>query len=142
MALNVLVVDDSSVMRTMVIKSLRLSGLPLNQIYQASNGAEALGILEENWIDLTLLDINMPVMNGEEMLRRVRENSDTADLPIVIISTEGSDTRIAAFKRQGAEFLHKPFTPERLRDIVINLTGVSHDELVEDETAAGSGPDF
>ena len=64
--------------------------------------------------DLVLLDVNMPVMNGEETLARLRQNPETADLPVVIVSTEGSDTRIAALRELGAEFVHKPFSPEKL----------------------------
>ncbi len=142
MALNILVVDDSAVMRTMVIKTLRLSGLPLNEIHEASNGAEALRVLDAHWVDLALLDINMPVMDGEEMLGHIRQNPDTMDIPVVIVSTDGSDTRIAALRQQGAEFVHKPFTPELLRDIIIKMTGVSDEELLENGTVAGSGLDF
>ena len=68
MSLNVLVVDDSAVMRAMIIKTLRLSGLPLGEVHEAANGQEGLGTLDEHWIDLVLVDINMPVMNGEEMI--------------------------------------------------------------------------
>lgn len=70
MALNVLVVDNSMVMRTMIIKTLRLSGLELGDIHQAANGQEGLQVLENNWIDLALVDINMPVISGEEMIDR------------------------------------------------------------------------
>jgi two-component system chemotaxis response regulator CheY len=142
MALNVLVVDDSAVMRSMVIKTLRISGLPLNEIHQAGNGEAALQMLDQHWVDLVLLDLNMPVMNGEEMLARVRQNPETADLPIVIVSTEGSVTRIAALRQQNAEFVHKPFTPEELRGIIMQMTGVSDEQLMEDGTVAGDGPDF
>ena len=76
--LNVLVVDDSAVMRAMVIKSLRLSGLPLNAVHEAGNGEEALQVLDAQWIDLALVDINMPVMNGEELLTRVRQTSGSS----------------------------------------------------------------
>src|SRR5919109_1234047 len=127
MALNVLVVDDSAVMRAMIIKTLRLSGLQFNELYQASNGAEALQVLAEHWVDLALLDINMPVMNGEEMLIHVRQSPETADLAVIVVSTEGSDTRIAALRQLGAEFIHKPFTPEELRETIKSITGV-HDE--------------
>jgi two-component system chemotaxis response regulator CheY len=142
MALNILVVDDSAVMRAMVIKTLHLSGLPLNEIHEASNGQEALQVLDQHWVDLALLDINMPVMGGEETLARIRQNPETADLPVVIVSTEGSDTRIAALRQQGAEFIHKPFTPEMLREVIMNITGVSDEQLMEDGAVSGSGPDF
>ncbi len=142
MGLNVLVVDDSAVMRAMIVKTLHLSGLPLDQIHQAGNGEEALQRLDEDWIDLVLLDVNMPVMNGEETLARLRQNPATADLPVVIVSTEGSDTRIAALRELGAEFVHKPFSPEKLREIIVNMTGVCDEQQMEDGTLSSSGPDF
>jgi two-component system chemotaxis response regulator CheY len=142
MSLNVLVIDDSAVMRSMIIKTLHLCGLPLNEIHQASNGQEGLHMLAEHWIDLALLDINMPVMNGEEMLARLRENPETTDLSVIVVSTEGSETRIAALREQDAEFVHKPFTPEILREIIMRMTGVSDAELMEDGIVSGSSPDF
>ncbi len=123
MALNILVVDDSMVMRAMIIKVLRLSKLPLGEIHEASNGQEGLKVLEGHWIDLALVDINMPVMDGEEMINRLRENPDTAALPVLIISTEGSETRKEALTQKGASFVHKPFTPETLRFAILRTIG-------------------
>ena len=125
MAFNVLVVDDSAVMRAMVIKTLNMSGLPIGEIHQASDGAEALRLLGEHWIDLALIDLNMPVMNGEELLDRVRRNPETADLAVVVVSTESSSTRIAALRQKGAGFVHKPFNPVALRDEVLRITGAT-----------------
>jgi two-component system chemotaxis response regulator CheY len=142
MALNVLVADDSAVMRAMIIKTLRLCGLALNEIHEAGNGEEALQTLEHHWIDLVLLDINMPVMNGEEVLQRLQHNPETADIPVIVVSTEGSDLRIAALRQYGAAFIHKPFTPETLRTTVISMTGVCDEQHMEDGSFAGSGPDF
>ena len=93
MALNILVVDDSSVMRAIIIKTLHLSQLPVGEVHQASNGQEALKVLDGKWIDLALVDINMPVMDGEEMINRLRQNPATVGLPVIIVSTEGSNTR-------------------------------------------------
>ncbi|NWF92205.1 MAG: response regulator [Syntrophaceae bacterium] len=123
MALNVLVVDDSSVMRQIIIKTLRLSQLPLGEVHEAPNGQEALKVLDSKWIDLALVDINMPVMDGEEMINRVRQNPATADLPVVIVSTEGSEARKEALIQKGAAFVHKPFTPETLRDAILKTLG-------------------
>lgn len=123
MALNILVVDDSSVMRTMIIKTLRLSQLPLGEVLEAPNGQEALKVLDGKWIDLALVDINMPVMDGEEMINRLRQNPETADLPVIIVSTEGSETRKEALMQKGAKFIHKPFTPESLRDTILKTLG-------------------
>ncbi len=124
MALNVLIVDDSKVMRSMVLKTMKMAQVPLGEVVQAGNGQEGLDALGEHWIDLVLVDINMPVMNGEEMIRRMRAAQETADIPVVVISTEGSETRIARLRKMGAAFVHKPFTPEEIRDTIYRLTGM------------------
>ncbi len=142
MALNVLVVDDSAVMRAMVIKTLRLCRLPLGEIHQAANGAEALHLLDAHWIDLALIDINMPVMDGEELLARIRRHPELAQLPVIVVSTEGSETRIATLRQHGAAFVHKPFTPEDLRATILAMTGVTYEEYLDSSTPASSGPDF
>lgn len=142
MSLNVLVVDDSAVMRAMIIKTLRLSGVPLSEIYQAPNGKEALGVVEAHWIDLALVDLNMPVMSGEEFIDKLKENPGTENLPVIVVSTEGSQTRIAKLQKQGVAFVHKPFTPEDLRTAILNLTGVECDEQIGDGALSSSGPDF
>ena len=142
MGLNVLVVDDSAVMRAMIIKILHLSGLQLNEIHRAGNGEEALQRVDEDWIDLILLDVNMPIMNGEETLIRLRQNPESAELPVIVVSTEGSDKRIAALRELGAEFVHKPFTPEILREIIVQMTGVDDEQHMGDGTFSSSGLDF
>jgi two-component system, chemotaxis family, chemotaxis protein CheY len=123
MAVNVLVVDDSGVMRSMIVKTLRLSGLQIGDIQQAADGQEGLNALSEHWIDLVLVDINMPVMDGEEMIDRMRENSEYIDTPVVVISTEGSEVRVERLREKGALFIHKPFTPEKIRDTIKELLG-------------------
>ncbi len=69
-------VDDSAVMRTMIRRTLSLCGLALGEVYEAANGVEALDRLGEHWVDLALLDVNMPVMDGEELLIRIRESEE------------------------------------------------------------------
>ena len=142
MAFNILVVDDSSVMRTMVIRTLKMSGLALGEIHQAGNGVQALEVLGDNWVDLALVDINMPVMNGEELIDRVRDNPEYRDLAIIVVSTESSETRIEKVRRQGARFVHKPFTPEQLREQVVAVTGVSNDNGLDVAVEASGGFDF
>ena len=142
MSLNILVVDDSAVMRSMVIRALGLSGLPITEVYQAGNGQDALHILRDSCVDVALVDLNMPVMDGEEMIRQVRERPALAELPIIVVSTEGSFTRIAVLRKQGAGFVHKPFSPETLRHAVIELTGVTVDGQSGFGVGQGSGPDF
>jgi len=123
MSVNVLVVDDSGVMRSMIIKTIRLSGLQLGEIHQAANGREGLDALQQNWIDLVIADINMPVMNGEDMIDRMIEHPEFKDIPVVVISTEGSKTRVERLENKGARFIHKPFTPEIIRDTVKDFLG-------------------
>ncbi|MGD9332039.1 MAG: response regulator [Desulfobacterales bacterium] len=129
MSLNILVVDDSSVMRAMIIKTIRMSGLDLGDVFQAGNGQEGLAAARGNWIDLVVADINMPVMNGEEMIDQMKADPELADLPTIVISTEGSATRIQRLESKGVKFVHKPFTPEIIRDSIQALTGIgdSHD---------------
>lgn len=123
MALNILVVDDSSVTRAMIIKTLKMSGVPLGEIYQAGNGWEGLSQLEQHPVDLALVDINMPVMNGEDMLETLRSNPKWTSLPVIVVSTEGSVTRIERLHQLDAKFIHKPFTPETICRTIEELTG-------------------
>ena len=125
MALNILVTDDSAVMRAMIIKTLRMTGVALGDVLHASNGREALAVLDEQWVDLALVDINMPVMNGLELLAEVATRPYGGGLRTIVVSTEGSDPRIAQVRAFGAEFVRKPFTPEDLRDAVMRVTGVA-----------------
>jgi two-component system, chemotaxis family, chemotaxis protein CheY len=142
MPLNVLVVDDSAVMRTMIIRTLKLAGLPLGGVYQAGNGREGLRVLEENWVDVALVDINMPVMTGEEMIDKVRENPTTSDLAIIVVSTESSATRIERLRGKGVDFIHKPFTPEDLRREIVKLTGVTDEQSDGEDAVSNGGLDF
>jgi two-component system chemotaxis response regulator CheY len=130
-SLNVLVVDDSFVMREMIIRTLRASGLPIGAIREARNGKEALEALETEWMDLALVDVNMPVMNGEEFLEKVRASESLRGLPVVVVSSESSPKRIERLKSKNVEFIHKPFTAEELRDAVIPLVGVTDAPIVE-----------
>jgi len=131
MSINILIVDDSAVMRAMILKTMRMAGLPLGETYQAANGQEGLDVLNQHWIDLVIADINMPIMNGEEMIDRMQENPDTKEIPIIVVSTEGSKARIERLQHKGAMFIHKPFSPEIIRDTIEAITGVG----VSDEQA-------
>lgn len=125
MALNILVVDDSATVRAVIIKTLELAEVPVNKLHQAANGKEGLAILADHWIDLVFADINMPVMNGIEMVDKMSEDILLKTIPIVIISTEGSATRIEQLKAKGVSaYIRKPFTPELLRSVVDDIVGV------------------
>lgn len=120
---NVLVVDDSSTMRAMLRKILHLSGVIVGNYFEAGNGQEALAVLEQQWVDLILMDLNMPVMGGLEMIERVRSNPEMADIPIIVVSSESSQTRIDDLESKGVKFIHKPFRPETARDLIVQLLG-------------------
>ena len=123
MGINILIVDDSSVMRSMISKTIQLSGVNLNEIHQASNGKEGLEGLDQHWIDLIFADINMPVMNGEEMIDRILAHPEHKKIPIIVISTEGSQTRIERLEQKGTVFIQKPFSPEKVRDVLKQMLG-------------------
>lgn len=124
MSINILVVDDSAVMRSMIKKTIYNSGVEVGEIYEASNGKEGLEALENNWLDILFIDVNMPVMDGMEMLDKLRKKQETRDLPVLIVSTESNNERIRVINEQGASFVHKPFTPETLRENILNSLGV------------------
>ena len=128
MSLNILIVDDSAVVRAMILKTLRMAGIPLGEVYQAADGQQGLDALDANWIDLVFADINMPVMNGEEMINKIRQQPEWEELPIIVVSTEGSATRIERLQQKGASFVHKPFTPEIVQAVIKEITGVSHEQ--------------
>lgn len=142
MSLNLLVVDDSAVMRSMIIKTLRLSGVELGELYEAANGLEGLRVLEANHVDLVLVDINMPVMNGEEMIEKMRANPETVFVPVMVVSTDGSAACQEMARRHGAQFVHKPFTPEKMRDMIRGMMGVTNDGIPESRAVSSDGPDF
>lgn len=127
MSANILVVDDSGTMRTMIRRTIEMCGLDIAEIYEASNGIEALARLHQHAVDVILLDINMPVMDGQKLLQRIRDDPRLRNTPIIIASTEGSETRINDLLASGARgFLRKPFRPESLRDALVPLLGAAH----------------
>lgn len=129
MSLNLLVVDDSKTVRAVIIKTLNLSNIDIGNIFEAQNGKEALEILKNNWVDLILTDINMPEMNGLELIDQISKDEILNTIPIVIISTEGSQTRIEELKSKGVKgYLRKPFTPESLKKLIYEILGVSDNE--------------
>lgn len=126
--LNILIVDDSSVMRSIIKKTLKMTELPLGDILEAENGEEGLRLLRQKWIDLAMIDIHMPVMDGEEMIRHLRNNEQYENLPVIVISSESDPSKIEMILKQGAFFIHKPFKPEILKEVIIDITGVCHEE--------------
>jgi two-component system chemotaxis response regulator CheY len=122
--IRALIVDDSSVMRKIVERSLRQSGIELEKVVEASNGAEALVALQNNVVDLILCDINMPVMDGLEFVRQVAKMESAKGIPIVMITTEGSESHVVEALTAGARgYIRKPFTPDQVKEHVLPVLG-------------------
>lgn len=114
---TILIADDSASMRAMLVAIVETIGD--FQIVEASSGFEALRLLPRDHVDLILTDINMPDINGLELISYLRANPNYKNIPVFIISTEGSAKDIKKGKQLGAdEYLVKPFTPETLHKLI------------------------
>jgi two-component system chemotaxis response regulator CheY len=121
---RVLIVDDSSVMRKIVERSLRQAGFSLGEVLEANNGAEALDLVRANQLDLILSDVNMPTMDGLEFVRQLRTVDNAKGVPVVMITTEGSETRVLEAISCGARgYIRKPFSPDQVKDRIAPLLG-------------------
>ena len=129
MALNVLIVDDSGLMRSMISKTLTMAEVPVKDLHQAADGQEALSILDEHWIDLVFVDVNMPVMDGSEMVERMSQDPLLRSIPIILLTSEGPTSRVEKMRTQGVRaYLRKPCTPESIKAVVEDVIG---DESVQ-----------
>ena len=135
MSFNILIVDDSRSMRSVIKKIISMSGFRMDQCLEAENGREALDVLSENWVDAILSDINMPEMNGFELLEELGKDSILKDIPVVVISTESREERIQeAFDLGAKGFIKKPFLPEEVKKVLYDVIGVDDDgEYGKDE---------
>ncbi|MGO9124064.1 MAG: response regulator [Terriglobales bacterium] len=119
-SIRALIVDDSSVMRKIVERSLRQAGIDLKQVLEAGNGAEALAHLAQSPVDLILCDINMPVMDGLEFVKQLSGVENAKGVPVVMITTEGSESHVVQALSFGARgYIRKPFTPEQVKEHVV-----------------------
>jgi two-component system chemotaxis response regulator CheY len=126
MKCNVLIVDDSKILRAAIKKVVQLAGVDERRIHEACNGQEALELLDTVWIDLVLLDLNMPVMDGEEFARELRKNPELNDVTVVVVSTESNEDRMARMKELGiVASLRKPFEPEDLCKLISDQLGIA-----------------
>jgi two-component system chemotaxis response regulator CheY len=115
LAFNVLIVDDSPAMRRFIRRVLTLSGIDLRECLDAGNGEEALSLLRANWGDIILTDINMPIMNGEQLLKELSDDPLLASIPVLVISTDKTEARLQRMMALGAkDYVTKPFLPETL----------------------------
>jgi two-component system chemotaxis response regulator CheY len=117
--LSLLIVDDSATMRAMLRRVVDLSGIPVRAIHEAANGLDAIAVLEREPVDALFTDVNMPVMTGMDLLRRIAEDGRWPRLLRVIISTDGSASRRAEADALDVRlYLEKPLRPEVLRDVL------------------------
>jgi two-component system, chemotaxis family, chemotaxis protein CheY len=100
--IRALIIDDSSVMRKIVERSLRQAGLNLTQVLEAGNGAEALAVLQQSQVDLILCDINTPIMDGLEFVKQLAGVPNAKGVPVVMITTEGSESHVVQALSCGA----------------------------------------
>jgi two-component system, chemotaxis family, chemotaxis protein CheY len=125
MAFTVLIVDDSPAMRSFVKRVLELSGFEMGTCFEAGNGSEALELLKNEWVDVILTDINMPVMNGEEFVQNLSAHESFHSIPVLVISTDRTDDRVRQMISLGAKgYVKKPFQPEELREELERVLGV------------------
>ena len=118
---QILIVDDSSSMREMVKLTLAEAGYA---VVEAENGEEALGQLSKNSVNMVLTDLNMPVMDGMELIRSIRKQEDNKFLPIVMLTTESEISKKEEGRSAGANgWLVKPFVPEKLLMVVKKVVG-------------------
>lgn len=129
MAYNILLVDDSSVIRKVMKRTFGLTNIEIGQMLEAENGQQGLEMLRSNWVDLVFLDINMPIMNGVQMVEAMQADDALKNTPVVIVSTEGAAERIDHLKDLGIKsYLRKPVTPEQLVEITEQLlSGDKHE---------------
>lgn len=125
MSFRVLIVDDSPAMRAFVRRVVEMSGFEASVFFEAGNGEEAIEVLDKDWVDAILTDINMPKMNGEQFLRYVEADEHLRSIPVIVISTDATEQRKTQMLSLGARgYVKKPFSPEDLRQELENVLGV------------------
>jgi two-component system chemotaxis response regulator CheY len=118
--LNVLIVDDSAAIRKILVRVLSQTDLPIANVVEASDGVEALKILGSTQVRLVLSDINMPNMDGLQLLKSLRDHPSWPQLSVIMITTEGSQSKVLEAVQLGAKgYLRKPFTAEQIKEKVM-----------------------
>jgi two-component system, chemotaxis family, chemotaxis protein CheY len=116
-SLNVMIVDDSPAMRTFIRRILDLSGVDVDHCIEANDGQEALELLQSESVNIVLTDINMPRLNGEELMRRIAADARLSQIPAIVVSTDRTESRLQQMLALGARgYITKPFSPEVLKD--------------------------
>ncbi len=129
MSNDILIVDDSATIRAMIKRTVAMIGLEVGEVYEAGNGMEALAQMADHPMAAVLADINMPVMNGVQLVRAMRRHETLKEIPVVIVSTEGSQQRIDELEGHGiVGYVRKPFHPEQLREVLEPVLGCGNEQ--------------
>jgi two-component system chemotaxis response regulator CheY len=116
---TILVVDDSAMMRKIVLRTLKMAEIEFDEVLEAGDGNEALAALRGNTVALIMCDINMPNMGGLELLVKIKEEGLAQGVPIVMVTTEGSEPQVRQAILAGARgYIRKPFTPDHIKNNV------------------------
>jgi two-component system chemotaxis response regulator CheY len=122
MPLDVLIVDDSAAIRKILQRVLRQAEVPVREFYEAGDGAEALEALKGKDIGLILSDINMPNMDGLQLLGHLKGNDALKNVPVIMVTTEGSQAKVMEAVQLGAAgYVRKPFTAEQIKEKLSGL---------------------
>ena len=120
--LDVLIVDESAAIRKILQRVLRQTDLPLGEIKEAGDGTEAVEILKNRTFGLILSDINMPQMDGLQLLAKIKEMDHLKNVPVIMITTEGGQGKVMEAVQLGATgYVRKPFTADQIKE---KLAGV------------------
>jgi two-component system chemotaxis response regulator CheY len=122
MAVDVLIVDDSVAKRKVLQRALRQAEVPLGEVHEAADGLEALEKLKTVKVALILAEINMPNMDGLELLSRLKAHPEWKDLPVIMVTTEGGQSKVMKAAQLGAAgYVRKPFSTEQIK---LTLSGL------------------
>jgi len=126
MAYNLLIVDDSAVTRSVIRKTVGMSGLEVGCLREAGDGIEALEVLGREWMDIVFTDLNMPRMDGFQLVDEMSASAALSGIPVVVISSNRNPAQIEALMSKGVRsYLAKPFRPEQIRQVVEEILGQS-----------------
>jgi two-component system chemotaxis response regulator CheY len=122
MPVDVLIVDDSAAIRKILHRVLLQADVPLGKVIEAGDGIEALQKLKEQSIGLILSDINMPNMDGLQLLSALKAESSLKGVPVVMVTTEGGTSKVMEAVQLGAAgYVKKPFTAEQIKEKLAGL---------------------
>lgn len=122
MPLDVLIVDDSAAIRKILQRVLIQAEVPLGQVHEAADGVEALEKLKTHPVGLILSDINMPNMDGIELLTKLKADESLKIVPIIMVTTEGTQARVMqALELGAAGYVKKPFTAEQVKEKLVGI---------------------